>query len=107
MPLWRITFALSCKLPLEEVHEAAVEVETGGEGGALAAVTVMANGASDALDSPSLTLIVTFWSEPTLLEPGVPESCPVWALKVAHVGVFLMLKVSVPPLGSVTVGLKL
>jgi hypothetical protein len=26
MPLWRITFALSCKLPLEEVHEAAVEV---------------------------------------------------------------------------------
>jgi hypothetical protein len=37
----------------------------------------------------------------------VPESCPVLALKLAQPGLFVIEKLSVLPLGSVVVGVKL
>ena len=38
---------------------------------------------------------------------GVPESCPVLVLKLAQLGLPEIEKLSVPPLGSVVVGVKL
>jgi hypothetical protein len=57
------------------------------------ALTTIVNGATCALTCPSLTLIVTFANEPTLLTVGGPGSRPVLAVNVAQVGRFAMLYV--------------
>jgi len=46
----------------------------------------MANAGSTALEMPSVTLIRMFAYVPTLAAAGVPLSCPVLLLKVAHEG---------------------
>jgi hypothetical protein len=43
---------------------------------------------------------------PTFEDAGEPDSAPEEVLNIAHEGLFAMLKVSVPPLGSVVVGVK-
>jgi hypothetical protein len=71
------------------------------------AVTVMANGASDALDVPSVTLITMLEERlPAALAGGLPESSPVLGLKLAQEGVFMMLKVRVLPSGSPATGVN-
>ena len=72
-----------------------------------AALTVMVKEASETDVVPSVTEITMPGKLPTLPDPGVPESLPVLVLKVAQLGLFWMEKVSVPPLGSVVVGVKL
>jgi hypothetical protein len=70
-----------------------------------AALTTIENVASCALPPcPSLTPMPMFANVPTLADVGVPCSRPVAVLKVAHVGRFVMLKVSVPPSASLAVG---
>jgi hypothetical protein len=66
----------------------------------------MSNGASEVVIRPSDTLILTVLYVPTLLVVGVPYSVPVEASKVAHAGLFAMLKVNLSPSGSLAVGLK-
>jgi hypothetical protein len=73
----------------------------------VAALTAIANAASDAEDVPSLTEMVMPEKEPTLLEAGVPVSAPVVVLKLAQAGLLVIEKVSVLPLGSVVLGVKL
>src|SRR5215469_5700307 len=73
-------------------------------GGGAAAFTVMVKAGSETVVAPSLTEMSMFASVPTLATAGVPDSCPVVVLKLAHEGLLAMLKVSVPPLGSVVVG---
>ena len=51
-----------------------------------AAATVILNAASEAVRLPSLTVMAMFENVPALVLPGVPESLPVDALKVAHEG---------------------
>ena len=53
---------------------------------------------------PSLTRMTMLPNVP--VEPGVPERRPVVVLKVAHDGLFWMLKPSVFLSGSAAVGLK-
>src|SRR5688500_476668 len=65
-----------------------------------AAATVIANGASAARRLPSLTLMMMFEYVPALVETGVPDSCPVALLKVAHAGRFAIANVSGSPLAS-------
>jgi len=55
---------------------------------------------------PSLTLIAMPVSVPTSALCGTPLSWPVVAEKVAHAGLPVIVKVSVPPLGSVVVGVN-
>lgn len=50
------------------------------------ALTEMENGRSDALATPSLTLITIFEYTPTLAAVGTPASWPVLALKLAQAG---------------------
>ncbi len=53
-------------------------------GGRLA--TTIENAGRDADNAPSLTLIVMLADAPIWLPVGVPESCPVELLNVAHAG---------------------
>lgn len=73
----------------------------------VSALTVIVNGDSDALDLPSLTVMVTPAKLPTLLLVGVPLNRPVAVLKLAQTGLLTMLKPSASPLASAAVGLKL
>jgi hypothetical protein len=66
----------------------------------------MVNGGSETLAVPSLTLIVMFTKVPTFATAGVPVSRPVVPLNVAQLGRFAIANVSVPPSGSVAVGVK-
>lgn len=58
----------------------------GGEFGG--ADTAIENGASDEVETPSLTLITMFVKVPMLAEVGAPASVPVVALKLAQAGLF-------------------
>src|SRR5690349_4094973 len=71
-----------------------------------AAVTVIANGGSETLAVPSLTLIAMLLNAPTFAAAGVPVRRPVAVLNVAHVGRFAIVNVSVPPSGSDAVGVN-
>jgi hypothetical protein len=68
---------------------------------------VIENAASEADEVPSDTEIAIPEVDPTLAAAGVPVSAPVVLLKVAQLGLFWIEKVSVPPLGSVVLGVKL
>src|SRR5580658_10435512 len=68
--------------------------------------TWMLNAGSAADWLPSLTLIAIFAKVPEVDAEGVPVSAPVAMLKVAHEGMFSMLKVSVEPDGPLAVGVK-
>ncbi len=70
------------------------------------ASTCMANTGSDALFQPSLTPITMFEYVPTLPAEGVPESCPVLVLKLAHEGLFVIAKTKVRPDVSVAEGVN-
>ena len=70
-------------------------------------VTAMAKAGRETLVVPSLALMAMFEYVPTSAAVGVPDSSPVAVLKVAQTGVFLMLKASAAPLGSVVAGVKL
>src|SRR5947207_641093 len=68
-------------------------------------VTTIENDAREADACPSLTLIAMLANVPAAV--GVPDSCPVPALNVAHVGRFVMLNVRVVPAsGSLAVGVN-
>jgi hypothetical protein len=69
--------------------------------------TEIENAASATLCVASLTVIRICASTPTLATPGLPESAPVAASKVAQVGLLSMAKISVAPLASAAVGRKL
>jgi hypothetical protein len=56
---------------------------------------------------PSLTLMTMFENVPTCVDVGVPDSCPVTLLNVAHTGRFWMLKPSVSFSASAALGRKL
>ncbi len=56
---------------------------------------------------PSLTAMTMFEYVPTCAAVGVPDNWPVLVLKVAQVGLFVMLKVSGSPFASDAVGRKL
>ena len=59
--------------------------------------TFMANAGRVAFLQPSLTAITIFPYVPAVPAGGVPESCPVVALKVAHDGRLLIAKVKARP----------
>jgi hypothetical protein len=67
-------------------------------------VTVIENAGSEALAAPSATLIRMPAVVPTFAAAGVPDSCPVVLLKVAHDGLFTMENVRVPPAASEALG---
>src|SRR5262245_5063864 len=67
----------------------------------------MENAGSAAESLPSLTLITMLLNVPTLAAAGVPCSCPVFALNVAHVGRFAIENVSGSESASAAVGWKL
>src|SRR5262245_10935378 len=73
---------------------------------AAAAVTVMLNGASDALLRPSLAEITMLLKVPAFALCGVPCSVPLAVSKLAHAGRLLILNVSDLPSGSLAVGVK-
>jgi hypothetical protein len=74
-------------------------------GGRFGCVTTIENAGSDAVACPSLTPIAMFANVPAAV--GVPWSCPVVVLKVAQVGLFATLNVSVVPAsGSLAVGVN-
>ena len=76
-------------------------------GGRLAgALTTIENAGSCAVAWPSLALMTMLLNVPTLLDVGVPWSRPVVVLNVAQLGLFAMLNVSVPPSGSLAVGVN-
>jgi hypothetical protein len=75
-------------------------------GGAGAAATVIVNAASAALVVPSLTVITIPASVPTSPVPGVPLIWPVEMLKLAQLGLFCTLKLSVLPLALFAVGVN-
>lgn len=77
----------------------------GGELGG--AATVMAKGARDDVETPSLTLIVMLPKTPTSADVGVPESVPVAESKPAHAGWFCIAKERGSPSVSAAVGVKL
>jgi hypothetical protein len=64
----------------------------------------MEKAAIAAEETPLLTLTTIFASVPTSLAVGVPPISPVTVLKLAHVGAFLIAKVSDRPAGSVALG---
>jgi hypothetical protein len=66
--------------------------------------TVIAKAGSDADAVPLLTLITMPVEVPALAAAGVPLRLPVPLLNVAHEGLPLIEKVSVPPLGLDAVG---
>ena len=67
-------------------------------------LTLMLNAGSEADAWPSLTVITMLENVPALV--GVPLRVPVEVLKVAQLGRFCTLKVSVRPLGPLAVGVK-
>jgi hypothetical protein len=67
----------------------------------------MANGGSDVVAAPSLTLITMFENVPTFASVGVPASRPVLVLKLAHDGRFEIENRSLSPSASDAVGWKL
>jgi hypothetical protein len=71
-----------------------------------AALTVIANAGKAADALPSLTLIRMPEWVPTSAAAGVPLSCPVTVLKLAHEGGFAMENVRLLPDGSLAVGVK-
>ena len=73
-------------------------------GATTAAFTVMAKAVKEAVALPSLTLITMPEVVPTSAATGVPASCPFVVLKLAHEGLFWMLKVSVSPSVSAAEG---
>ena len=77
-----------------------------GGGAVWAAETTMEKAAREALCVPSLTDMVMFESVPASALEGVPVSAPVVLLNEAQEGLLLIMKVSVPPLGSEVVGVK-
>ncbi len=68
------------------------------------AVTWMLNVGSGTLVVPSLTLITMFEYVPTFAVAGMPLSCPVVVLNVAHEGLLEMANVSVLPSASDAAG---
>src|SRR6185437_3711855 len=68
--------------------------------------TVIVNAASAALVVPSLTVITMPASVPTSPLAGVPLSCPLAMLKLAQLGLFWILKLSVLPLESLALGVN-
>jgi hypothetical protein len=81
-------------------------VFAGGVAGA--AVTAIVKAARDALDFPSLTLIVTGALDlPASPAAGVPESKPDAGSKVAHVGLLVISNVRGSPSASEALGWNL
>ena len=70
------------------------------------ACTVKLNAASDALASPSLTLMTMPLVVPTCCAAGVPDSRPVAVSNDAQAGGFAMLNVNGSPSASLAVGVK-
>ena len=70
----------------------------------LLAATVIAKPGSDAVDVPSETLITMLLYVPAAV--GVPLSAPVVVLKLAQLGLFWMLKLSVAPAAALVVGVN-
>ena len=68
--------------------------------------TVMSNAGSAVVCPASVTVMTTPESVPTSLAPGVPTSCPVALLNVAHEGLFVTEKVSPLPEACETLGWK-
>jgi hypothetical protein len=68
------------------------------------AATAIANAGNEALADPSLTLIAMLAKLPAAV--GVPASRPVVVLNAAQLGRFAIANVSVPPSGSLAVGVK-
>jgi hypothetical protein len=70
-------------------------------------LTVIANVGNEAFDLPSVTVMRILFQVPTAV--GEPYSLPVETLKLAHAGLFAMVKrsLSIAVSGSLTVGLKL
>lgn len=66
--------------------------------------TVIVKAGSEALATPSLTLITIPASVPTSAAVGVPLSCPLAILKLAQEGRLLMENVRPFPAGSLAVG---
>ena len=69
-------------------------------------VTVTANGANDALNWPSLTLMRISTYSPTAEDDGVPVKRPVDVLNDAHAGRLTIAKVSGLPSGSDAAGVN-
>ena len=69
-------------------------------------LTAMAKAGNDVLVLPSLTRMVMLENVPTFELVGVPDNRPVVLLKLAHVGRFEMLNVSLSPLASLALGVK-
>ena len=61
-------------------------------------LTVIEKVGREAVKAPSVAVMLIFAKVPTFELLGVPESCPVAMLKVAHAGLFWILKPTVPPL---------
>lgn len=78
----------------------------GGGGGVVLASTCMANAGRVAFFQPSLTAITMFGYVPMLPAEGVPESCPVLLLKVAHEGMLVIAKTTGRPNVSVAEGVN-
>ena len=76
-------------------------------GASLRLITSILKAGSAALNSPSLTLITIPLVMPTSLLPGMPVSVPVVVLKLAQLGLLLMLNVSGSLSASLAVGVKL
>ncbi|HXQ21001.1 MAG TPA: hypothetical protein VN812_04960 [Candidatus Acidoferrales bacterium] len=74
--------------------------------GGAEAVTVIVNGAREAEAVPSVTEIVMLANVPTLVDAGVPDSCPVVVLNEAHEGVFVIENVSAAPRGLDAAGVN-
>ena len=66
--------------------------------------TVMSNAGSEAEDTPSEAMIITWAYVPAVV--GVPETLPVDVLNVAHDGLLRIERVSALPSGSFAVGLN-
>jgi len=66
--------------------------------------TVIAKAGKEALATPSLTLITIPAFVATSVAAGVPVSCPLAMLKLAHEGLLLIEKVRPLPAGSLAVG---
>ena len=75
-------------------------------GGSLAAVTVMVNAGSDALEVPSVALITMFENAPTFELDGAPLSSPLAVLNCAHAGPLLILNDTAAPLPPDAVGVN-
>jgi hypothetical protein len=71
-----------------------------------AAWTVIVNAGNEALAEPSLALITMPVNVPAFAAAGVPVSWPVVVLKLAQLGLFAIANVSVPPSGSLAVGVN-